>query len=173
MGRVELVDKTLRTKRSWATICLVLVVLAGCGGTQGANGMSQEAGRILTEEQAKVAIQRLPYVYEFRSVKLPARATGALAGEARGPDHVHVQFGISLGRHAAAVPVPRSGILNTTGVPSAGFTFTNDLLIEVGNHKYRINPDIHNLKQEHIAVVMMNDMEEALCLAAIGRLCGI
>ena len=165
--------KATGAELAWSALCLGLLALTGCGAAESARGMSGEAGRILTEKEAKVAIHSLPYIYEVRTVKLPARAIGAFAGEAKGPDHVHVQFGVSLGRHAAPVPVPRSGVPDMTGIPSAGVTFTDDLVIEVKNHKYRSNPDIHNLKQEHIVVVMLAHMEKALCLAATGRICGI
>lgn len=127
----------------------------------------------LSSGQAKKALTELPYDYRFRRVPLPKGASAAFAGTVTGADKTHFQFGVALGTSADPVALPRSGTGHATFMPSAGFTYTTDVIIETRPNEYHYAPNLRTMKQLNLAVRMEANMQRALCLAATGKQCGI
>jgi len=172
MGRRASVVSRIAKERCFLGLSVVALLLSGCGSGGGsASGLSVR--RTLTAQEAEDSLRHLRFPVKLHPVQLPKGATGAFAGRALGRDGTHLRFGVALGPHASPVPVPKSGVLQTTAIPSAGITVTNDTLIETSGHEFRTNPTIHTTRQEHIADQMVEQLEQALCVAAIGEKCGI
>lgn len=142
-----------------------LVLLAGCG--MSASGEStQESTRILTASEAKQLLTRLPYQYEWRKVKRPDGASGALAGTAVGKFHTVLHFGVSLGKEAAAVPVPQARAFTPYYYGRGGFVFNDDLVLPKG-----IGKQFHTAAQWHEGGRMEVEMTERLCQAVTHEPC--
>jgi hypothetical protein len=147
-----------------------LVIAGGCGSAT-ADNSNEEAG-VLSAQAAKGALKRLPYRYEFRSVEVPAGASGAFGARVHGPHGTVVGIGVALGKEPRAVPVPAAGTSNAVGSPSAGFVFTNDILVPVGS-KLIANKRLRTRAQWKAANAMATAMEEELCRAATGKPCPV
>ncbi|MGN6258515.1 MAG: hypothetical protein ACTHN3_12325 [Solirubrobacterales bacterium] len=157
-------------------LLVVLAALAvGCGssasgdGTTGAGSTaaSNDPPRVLSTQEAKQLLQQLPYRYEFRKVKLPEGATGAVAGTAIGKHHTVLHFGVSLGTEAGAVPVPQAGVRDPYDYSAGGgFVFNDDLVVAGG-----VGKQFKTGAQWEEATSMEVEMEEKLCKAATGEPC--
>jgi hypothetical protein len=163
-------DRRARTGCGALLVFLLAIVVL----TQAFGAAPSSRPKVLTRQAALVALEALPYEYDLRPVKvIPRGARAAIAGEATGPGHTHLQFGVALGRRAHPVPVPVTGTTDVTFVAPANFTFTDDTLEEFAPHRFRPGPNIHSVRQERIAGEMASRMESALCRAATGRGCGV
>lgn len=102
----------------YAACALILFVASvGCG--------EAKLGEIgLTSTQAKKVLERLPFHFEFRHIRSPLGATGALAGVMSGPKQTSVAFSLTLGESTVPIPVPESGVGNAVEVKSARFILT-------------------------------------------------
>jgi hypothetical protein len=70
----------------------------------------------LGEAEVKQLLRQLPYRFEFRPVRPPRGANGAVAGRAIGPHRTIIRFGISLGRDGEPVRLgPDTDMADTTG----------------------------------------------------------
>lgn len=164
---------------------MLMLLLPGCGSSEHATEVTVRATPVsnkapnpepaaeLSSGQAKKALTGLPYHYRFRRVPLPKGATAAFAGSVTGADKTHFQFGVALGASADPIALPRSGTGHATFVPSAGFTYTTDVIIETRPNEYHYAPNLRTMKQLNLAVRMEANMQRALCLAATGKQCGI
>jgi hypothetical protein len=85
--------------------------------------------------------------------------------------HAYLNFGVSLGRHPAGVPVPRSGTEEAYGYPRGGFVFTDDLQVPGKHHTWRTPARFHSQAQLNEATTMLVEMQEKLCEAATGEPC--
>lgn len=159
---------SLKTKGIAA--CAVLTIafaMSACGGS--ADGKSST--RLLSEEESKRLLLKLPLHYEFRDVVPPEGAIGALAGVAMDKHHVKLQFGVSLGRHPRGVPVPKAGAGEAYGYPRGGFVYTDDLMIPNKSGEWVVNPRFHTWSQWRAAGHIEVEMEEKLCEAATDQPC--
>lgn len=148
-----------------------MVVVCLVGSLQAAQAV---AGRhVLTRAGAIEPLESLPYTHELRSVTRTKGARAAFRGKVTGPDDTLIHIGVAIGKRAWPVPVPRAGTSNWADDPEAEFTFTDDTILKTGPGHFRPNPDLHTNRQFRIAGEMTHTMENALCLKATGKVCGI
>jgi hypothetical protein len=156
------------------SVALALGAIAsGCSADSKRSENSFAGTHVLTTHEAKQRLYALPFKYSFRHVQLPRGASGTLAGQVRGPRKSRVDFGISLGRYPRGVPVPEAGTGNAVGVPIAGFVFTSNELVPGPSGSWIVNRRFQNQAQWREAGHILNEMEQALCMAATHEPCPI
>lgn len=154
---------------------IALVLIGGQFGLGGeASATSEPKYEILSAKEAKELLLRLPYQYELRArVRLPKGASGAIAGRVTGAHDTSFDFGVSLGRHAKGVPVPKAGTSNSTWSERLGVNFTDNILIKGKNGNWILNPDIKTQAQSDEADRMHTKMLDALCKGITGKVCPV
>jgi hypothetical protein len=149
---------------AWALAALGLVVVIGLAAFLS----DSESPRTIDEAEAKRALAQLPYEIEFRPVRPPPGANGAVAGRVFGPGGTTFRFGVSLGPGAEPVKLGR-------GVESGGgeaFRVSDDATILVDGRP-QIAPRLRSEDQWREAARIVVDIEEQLCRATTGRSCAI
>lgn len=158
---------------------LVLIwALAGCGDDSDADAEGNPSAgsaqtRVLSAEESKELLRRLPYRYEFREVPKPAGAEAAVAGRAVGPHNTVLNFGVSLGRHTKGVPVPGAGTAESYGYSRGGFIFTTDMFVRGPDGRLVPGPQFKTRAQWREVARMEVLMTDKLCKAATGEPCPI
>lgn len=147
------------------SLFLCIGTLVGCSGSSNTS--------VLSEENAKRALQQLPYRFKFEAVDIPSGAVGAVAGQATGPHETVVHFGIALGDSPDGVPVRDAGVFDSFGYPEGGFLFTSDLSIGFAEGSVVTNPRYETAKQWSTAIEMEVEMTDRLCKAATGEPCPV
>lgn len=150
-----------------SSLFAVAVGVCACGSAADGEGSSH----VLSTHEAKYLLMELPYKYEFRQVKLPEGASGALAGWVANRTNVGINFGISLGRHPAPVAVPQAGTEGAYGYPHGGFVYTDDLQVQGRSGRRIINKRYHSTREWHEASEINVAIQEKLCRAATGKRC--
>lgn len=153
----------------WITTLIIAIsILVGCGGD--ANGSGE--GKVLTSGEVKQLLRQLPYRFNFRKVKVPQGASDAVAGRVFGRYRTWFDFGISLGSgQPQPVPVPQSGIFTVVGVPSAGFVYTDNVLVRNSNGSVVAARQIRTKAQGYESSHMGTAIERKLCLAVLETVC--
>lgn len=162
-------------------VCLLsgvalLWTLAGCGDdadTVSASADDVGETRVLSAEESKQLLRRLPYRYEFHEVPKPPGAKAAVAGRAIGPHHTVLNFGIALGRRIKGVPVPGAGTAESYGYSRGGFIFTTDMFVRGPGGRLVPGPQFKTEAQWREASHMEVMMTDKLCKAATGEPCPI
>lgn len=157
-------------------MCAAVSFISGCGGAAKGEAAQQDARQgsivhLLRTSQAKRALLALPYSYTFRKVALPRGARGALAGRVVGAHKTVLHFGIALGQHPDAVPVPHSGMSEIGQYP--GFVYTDDELVPGRREKWEPGPQFHTAAQWKEVARMSVAMVERLCRAETHQPCPI
>lgn len=165
-------DKRTPRQGSLGLLLAIALVVAGSGCGSSANQPgSIGSPRVLSSAEAKRLLLQLPYQYRWRKVKTPAGASGALAGTAIGKHQTVVDFGISLGTGAEAVPVPHAGTLTPYYYRGGGFIFNDDLEVPGKNETIHTGKQFHTAAQWDEATTMVVEMQEQLCKASTGQPC--
>lgn len=150
-----------------AILLSAAIGIYACGSSAKEDG----ASRVLRTREAKALLLELPYRYEFRHVKIPKGASGALAGKATTAHGTFINFGIALGRNPDPVSIPKAGTNSSYGYPNGGFVFSDDLQVE-GKHRTWHRPArFRTERQWNEAVDSAVKMQEKLCKAATGKHC--
>jgi hypothetical protein len=135
------------------------------------NVFSSSGPKTLSEAEAKSLLRQLPYLFEFRPVRVPQGASGAVAGRVIGPHGTVVRFGVSLGSEGEPVSLgPHTDFGDATG--GATFRVTDDAWIVV-NGNATFGKQIRTQAQWHEAATMNVDIEEKLCRATEGKPCPV
>lgn len=159
-----------------ATLCLYVTI--GCGSssegeTSGASEGGTDGGtRLLTASEVKQSLRPLPYRFEFRHVALPDGAYSAIAGTAFGQHRTVVHFGISFGRAADGVPVPRAGT-DSTFTYHGLFVYTDDQQWRNAEGKLATPPRMKTGLQWREAGRIEVDITDRLCRSATGEPCPV
>lgn len=149
----------------FVSLILFWGVASGCGDESAAGNTEDH----LTPQEAKKALQALPFRYKFIEVKVPEAATGAVAARAYGKHHTRLTFGTSFGDHPKPVSVPDVQLGDIAGTPY--FTFSSDLQEPAGKGHWKRGKQLHTPAQWNEAINMVFEMEKALCEAATGDSC--
>jgi hypothetical protein len=149
---------------------LLLSVVALCGGC-GNSAKGDNGDHVLDVEEAKGLLLQLPYRYEFRHVKTPKDASGALAGRATTSHGTSLNFGVALGKHPGLVPVPKAGTTSAYGYPAGGFVFSDDLQIPGKQRHWHRPARFRTERQWNEAITIAVTMQEKLCKATTGKPC--
>jgi hypothetical protein len=159
----------LRVVRMMPLILALLTSAAslGCGQS------TTENGSVLTVKQAKEVLEKLPFRYNYKDVRLPRGATGAVAGKISGPRHTSFAFSLTLGKDSVPIPVPESGVGNAVGVKRPGFIFNSNTLVKRANGTFAPSRELGGQAQLHEAGQIQFRTEEALCRAAIHKPCPV
>jgi hypothetical protein len=150
----------IRGKYRLFAILLACVCLVGCGD------------KVISADEAKQALRKLPYRFEFRSVPIPGDSEGAVAGTAYGPRGIFLRFGLALGPSASPIPVPQAGTREIIGFRDR-WMFTSDLQVVNSKGKLIVPPRFKTLKQWREAGHMEVEITNAICEADIGEPCPI
>jgi hypothetical protein len=158
-------------------VALCLYTTIGCaasseGETSGASEDGTSGMKLLTASEVKRTLRHLPYRFEFRAVELPDGASSAVAGTAFGRHRTIVRFGISFGRAADAVPVPRAGT-DSTFTYHGLFVYTDDLQWRNARGKLVTTPRLKTRAQWHEAWEINVDITDRLCKSATGEPCPV
>lgn len=159
-------------------VALCLYGMVGCGASsEGETSGRSESGtsggmRLLTAQEVKRTIRQLPYRFEFRSIPSPDGAYSAVAGRAIGRHRTTVNFGISFGRAADAVPVPRAGTDSTYTYHNL-FVYTDDLQWRNAKGTLVSNPRLKSGAQWREAIEINVDITGRLCRLATGEPCPV
>lgn len=158
-------------KRACAVMITSLCVctVMGCGASE------EEASHnttLLTVDEVKRTLRRLPYRYEFRPVTFPAGAYSAVAGTAFGRHGTVVNFGVAFGRSTQAVPVPRAGTDSTFSYRNT-FIFTDDVQFTNERGKLVTNPELKTGAQWKEAIEISVELTGRLCRSATGAPCPV
>lgn len=147
-----------------AGVAVVATVLA-------VNVFGSSGPKTLSEAETKSLLRQLPYRFEFRSVRVPQGASGAVAGRVIGGHGTVVRFGVSLGSGGEPVSLGSyTDFADATG--GATFRVTDDAWIVV-NGRPTFGKQIHTQAQWHEAATMKVDIEEKLCRATERKPCAI
>lgn len=145
---------------------IVVVATALAVSVFGSNGP-----KTLSEAETKSLLRQLPYRFEFRPVRVPQGASGAVAGRVIGHRGTVVRFGVSLGSRGKPVSLgPHTDFADATG--GATFRVTDDAWIVV-NGRPTFGKQIRTATQWHEAATMNVDIEEKLCRATEGKPCAV
>lgn len=151
-------------------LCVLVLFVAtaalGCGESDGQS-------TVLSVRRAKAALKELPFRYSFSQAKRSAGASGAIAGKVSGPKNTSFAFSLALGKHAAPIPVPESGVGNAVGVPSAGFTFNSNTLVKRADGTFAPSRELNGQVQLNVAGQMQFEIEEHLCRVATHKPCPV
>lgn len=146
---------------------------SGCGAVH-PTASAANTPRLLSSGEGKRLLLHLPYRFQFRDVRLPDGASGAIAGTVFGKHKTILRFGISFGEDPKAVPVPGVGTVDPYDYSSAaGFVFNDDMEVPGKNESVHPGPQYHTEAQWHEAAKIVVEMQQTFCRAATGKACPV
>jgi hypothetical protein len=149
-------------------LLVVAFALAACGDDQRVDS----SGSVLTPAEVEALLVELPYEFTFAKEKqATAQGPATVRGRATGPQGTMLKFGFSIGEEPEAVPVGRAGTRMAYAYPSAGFVYTDDLMIETRRGALIPNPRFNSYARWRHAGDMGVAITAELCRATTGEPC--
>lgn len=157
-------------RRRTPAIAIGLVVCVAAGIALLSNVLASNSLRTLDEPEVKQLLRQLPYRFQFKSVRVPKDASGAVAGAAIGKHRTVVHFGVSLEEGYHPVRLPKPAVLEATGGQT--FLVSSDITIWSDDGIAR-GRQFRTQAQWNEAASIVTAIEGKLCRATTGEPCPI